>query len=92
MSSDSCRQQRSRLAYTSTQSDQTLHCPLTESLDTTECMNGEESPRWYFGHAQDDLNLYSLRMFKDTLSLDAAHMVVVLHFQQYNSGTMFVNL
>ena len=24
----------------STQSDQDLHCPLTESLDTTECMNG----------------------------------------------------
>ena len=22
-------------------SDQCLHCPLTESLDTTECMNGE---------------------------------------------------
>ena len=26
----------------SVQSDQGLSCPLTESLDTTECMNGEQ--------------------------------------------------
>ena len=25
--------------------DQGLYCPLTESLDTTECMNGEEMLR-----------------------------------------------
>ena len=25
-------------------SDQGLHCPFTESLDTTECMNGEQRP------------------------------------------------
>ena len=23
-----------------------------ESVDTTECMNGEQRPRWYFAHAQ----------------------------------------
>ena len=28
----------------STQSDQDLHCPITESLDTIECMNGEQRP------------------------------------------------
>ena len=27
------------------QSDQSRHCPLTESLDTTECRNGEQWPR-----------------------------------------------
>ena len=26
------------------QSDQDLRCPLTESLATAECMNGEQSP------------------------------------------------
>ena len=52
-----CRQRRPRSDCPSTQSDQGLHCPLTESLDTTECMNREQSPRWYFAHAQDDLNL-----------------------------------
>ena len=27
------------------QADQCLHCPLTESLDTTECINGERRSR-----------------------------------------------
>ena len=38
------------------QSDQGLHYLLTESLDTKECLNGEQKPDWYFAHAQDDLN------------------------------------
>ena len=29
--------------------DQGFHCPLTKSLDTIECMNGEQRPGWYFG-------------------------------------------
>ena len=37
------------------QADQGLHCPLTELLDTTECLNWEQRPEWYFKHAQDDL-------------------------------------
>ena len=44
-------------ACSSAQSGQGLHCPLTESLDTTECMNGEQRPVYYFKHVQDDLNL-----------------------------------
>ena len=28
------------------QSDQGLHCPLTELLDTTEYMNGQQMPEW----------------------------------------------
>ena len=39
-----CRQQRPRSACASAQSDQGLHCMLTESLDTTECKNGEQRP------------------------------------------------
>ena len=31
-------------------------CPLAESLDTTECMNGEQTPGLYLTHAQDDAN------------------------------------
>ena len=41
----------------SAQSDQGLHCPLTKSLDTTECMNGEQRPGVYFAHEKADLNL-----------------------------------
>ena len=51
-----CRQRRPRSACASAQSDQGLHCPLTESLDTTECMNGDQRPEWYLAHVQDDLN------------------------------------
>ena len=52
-----------------------LCCPLTESLDTTECINGEQRLRWYFAHAQDDLHLCSLRML-ETFPLDAAHIIL----------------
>ena len=52
-----CRLQRPRLACTSMQSEQGLHCLLTRSLDTTACMNGEQRPGYYFAHVQDDLNM-----------------------------------
>ena len=39
-----CGQQRPRSACASAQSDQGLHCPLTESLDATECINGAQMP------------------------------------------------
>ena len=38
-----CGHPKPRSACTSTHSDQSLHCQLTESLDTKECMNGEQS-------------------------------------------------
>ena len=53
----------------SVQSDQGLHCLLTESLDTTECMNGEQRPGCYFVLTQDDLNLHILCMIEGTFSL-----------------------
>ena len=52
-----CAERRPRSDCASLQSDLVLRCPLTESLDTTECINGEQRPRSYFAHAQDDLNL-----------------------------------
>ena len=44
VSLDICGQRRSRSACATLQSDQGLHCRLREWLDTTQCMNGEQSP------------------------------------------------
>ena len=48
---------KAQISLCTVQSDQGLPCPLTESLDTTECMNGEQRPGRYFADAQDDLNV-----------------------------------
>ena len=58
VSSGICGQRRPRSAFASAQSDLNLHCQLTESLDTTEYMNGEQRPGWYFAHAQGDLKVH----------------------------------
>ena len=50
---------------------QGLHYPQTESLDTTECMSGEQRPGYYFAHAQDDLNLHVLRKYEGNFSFSA---------------------
>ena len=42
MFSDICGQRMSRSACASAQSDQGLHCPQTEILDTTKCMTGSQ--------------------------------------------------
>ena len=55
VSSGICRQRWSRSACTSALSDQGLSCPLQESLDTTECMDWEQRPGWYFAHVQNDM-------------------------------------
>ena len=57
------------------QSDQGLHCSLTEWLATRECTNGEQRPGWYFVHGQDDLNLRILRIIEGTFSLHLAPLV-----------------
>ena len=44
------------------QSDEGLHCPLIELLDTIVSINGEQ--------VQDDLNLRILRMLEGTFPLD----------------------
>ena len=48
-----CGQRRPRYACASAQSVQGLRHPLTESLDTIECNNGEQMPGWDFAHAWD---------------------------------------
>ena len=57
-----CAQRRARSACASAQSDQGLHCPLTESLNTTECMNGAQRTGRNF--AQDDVNLLFLHVLE----------------------------
>ena len=44
MSLGICGQRKPRLDCAFAQSDQGLHCPLTELLDTTEGMNGMQRP------------------------------------------------
>ena len=61
ISSGTCGQWWPRSACAFAQSDQGLHCPLTESLDITECMNWEQRPGWYFAQAQGHLNLRIFR-------------------------------
>ena len=68
VSSGICGQGRPSSACASAQSDQGLPCPLTESLDTVECINGEQMTELYFAHAHDDLNLRILHMFEGTFS------------------------
>ena len=79
-----CGQQSPRSACAFAQSDQGLHSPLTESLDTAECMNEEQRPEWYVVHAQDFLNLRILCTFGGTLSLDAAHINPMLTHKKTN--------
>ena len=43
-----CRQQRPRSACPYVLSDQGFHCPLTETLDTTECINVEQMLGFFF--------------------------------------------
>ena len=68
------RTARPRSAWVSMQSDQSLHCPPVISLDTKECVNGEQRPRRCLAHVQDDVNSLILRMLEGTFSLGVAHM------------------
>ena len=53
-------------------SDLGLHCLPTTLLwvSRLQWVNGEQRPRFYFVHVQDDLKLHFLHMFKDSFSLD----------------------
>ena len=44
-------------------------CQLKESVDTTECINGDQRPRKYFAHVQDGLNQQILRILEGTFCL-----------------------
>ena len=53
-----------------------LSLVYAESLDTTECMNGDQRPGRYFAHMQDYLNLSILCMLEGNFSLDASQMLL----------------
>ena len=56
------------------QSDQGLHCPLTESFDSIECVNGGQMPGWDLAHPGIcPPPTHSI----DTFSLDVAHVLVL---------------
>ena len=73
-------------------SDQDLHCLLSESLDATECMNGEQRPRWYLEHAQDDLNLCILCMLEDTFSFDLVQLMSDIGYAQLMEKAGFCHI
>ena len=85
MSSTGRRQGRSRSDCAFAQSDQGLHCPLTDSLATTKCMNVELRSRWYFAHVQDDLNFHILYIFEGIFSLGAGHICLKLGAGQFTT-------
>ena len=82
MFSGICGQRRPRSACASAQSDQDFHPPFTEALDVMyeRMYEWGTKVRWYNAHAQDDLNLCVMRMFKGTFSLDVAQIVVLLRY------------
>ena len=52
---------------------QRLHCPLKETLDTTECMNGQQRPGWYVAYVQGDVNPLILHILEGMFSLNEAN-------------------
>ena len=72
-----CGQRRARSACASAQSDQGLRCPLTESLDTIERINGEQMSRWDLRRRGMNLIMCILLMLENIFSLGAAHIVIV---------------
>ena len=75
-----CGQRRPRSACASAQSDQGLHCPLTESWDTIKCFNGDQMSGWDFAYMytymQDDVNPHIMRMFHGIFRLTRPICVV----------------
>ena len=77
VSSCICRQQNPRSACASVQSDQGLHCLLTESLGTTECIRPSDTLRMH-------------RM--STFSLDAAHLICTIFYTKYSDTLTLILL
>ena len=76
VSSGMCGQRRPRSACASAQADQGLRCPLTDSLDTTECINREQRPDETLRMRGMNLNLCILRMLEDSFSLGEVHLSI----------------
>ena len=80
MSSGIYGERRPRSPCASARADQGLRYPLTESLDTTECTNGEQWPGWYDAHAQGNLNLRILRISKALFCMTRPIFIIFLDF------------
>ena len=74
VSSGICGQRRPRSTCTSAQSDQDLHCPLTESLDTIDSMESKD-PFDTLRIRGMNLNLCIMRMLEDTFLLGDGDIV-----------------
>ena len=92
-------QQRASSDCAFAQSDQALCCPLTDSMDSIECINGEQRTGWSFAHAQDDLNLriFCLTQPNIVLLTDMCkafvkmHMSFVLYEASYDLNCCFTS-
>ena len=80
VSSDICEQRRPRSACAYAQSDQGIHFPLTELLDTTECMNGEQMLECHFEHAQGDVNMHFAHGRRHFFAWSGPNNIVALRF------------
>ena len=92
VSSGICGQRRPRTACASAQSDQPLRCPLTESLDTTECINGEQMPGSDFAHVecppQSVVCLPTLDAFKEEVGKLHHSRPLIFYFKPSTSPTI----
>ena len=71
-------QRRSRSACASAQSDQGLHCPLTESSGTIKCINGKREFAKRLCMREMNLNLCICRLLEDTFSLGATYICFLM--------------
>ena len=76
VSSGICGQRRPRSACAFAQSDQGLHIPLTESLNTITCTKVEQMPGWDFAHAQDESESVHFAHVRRQLFAGAAHIAL----------------
>ena len=71
-------------------SDQGMQWPLTEWLDTTECMNGQKRPRWYSEKVQNDLNAHIWRHFFAWRSTSNGDSCTVT--KEWSGPSLFINI
>ena len=71
-------QRRPRSACASAQYDQGLRCPLTDSLDTIECINVKQMPASEFAHAWDESKSVHFAHVRRHLFVCAAHIIYTM--------------
>ena len=68
------RTAKAQISLSSAQSDHGLRCLLTELLNTTECINGEQMPGLDFVHARDESESVHLEHARRHLWLNGAYI------------------